>query len=807
MPTTQGVLTIERFISPGLYVFSLLNSVQGSAGVTIAAAITSPAAAASLTQGVPVSVAVTTTTAASGVVFKVNGTAVAAMAGSGTSWSYSWTPLAGDIGSPSLTAVATDLSSGSVGTSAAVVVSVASGLAPVATRSRVASSAALGTTAYMCRIATYSRDTLAAVQVAWPNWRVVNTNGGETGCGGVITIKASIEYPAGTFTQIKFAGSATGTIPNATTLLSDAAVVAIPIGAKFWIRWSWVSTVNLPVITGINYKDTFAGDAFQATATDLTMSGTVTDDAGSNAMRPVAILGTTTRKTLALLGDSRVAGQGDSVVNDYYGDMGELERPFGPAFAYLNLASFGESSSGFLASNTLRRALANYCTTIISEYGVNDTGTGVSAATVQTNQASIAALFPGKPVWLCTLPPTSTGAWTAVDLSDQTVGTFDAARVTYNTWVRTSPAGFAGFFDCAAVGESSLNSGKWKANGVALAYTVDGVHESGKTNLLSALAFPTAAFNGNFSSLFEWGVVQSVQTDIGAVYGATMRLTGTSTSVQTLSGTITGALVPVRTKCTTAGAIGSGALYSVYYDGGTTAAMTGVAPSVGTPVALTGAGAGLSITWAAGSGVLNDVSDATLSSWGTDQAGAPAMLQATASAQPVVTAGVNGVAGFKTDGSTQRLGSSLNLPAPLTTPTWRGLVYRNLTLASTKELMGDTTGVGHVLQQSATDVSMYNGVFGNAIIGPSAGTWECDEASYTGTIWDYLRRGPVTQQPFTGSVGNNASTGVFFGAYGGGGFASVEGEHLIQLNRVPSNGEIARWRAAVAAKYGGTVQV
>lgn len=395
----------------------------------------------------------------------------------------------------------------------------------IATRARVALGVGGGTTNYMCRTTSFARDVVTSLQIAWANWYVTSA-GGEQGAGGVMTINASVEYPAGVFTQIKFAGSATGSIANGATLLSDSIAVAIPDGAQFWVRWFVSSTVALPLTASPpSLRNTGLGDAFVAGGTNQTLSGTVVDDGGTTSMFPVAIIGHTARRTLAYLGDSRVCGQLDDTTpstNGNFGDMGELERPFAPVYGGITLACPGETAANFLASHSRRLALCAYCTTIISEYGINDLGLAPQApATVlEARVSSIAGLFVAKPFYVTTLAPVTTGAWTLVNGTDQTVTSYESERAAYNTWVRANAGGFTGFFDIASVVEMAGHPGKWIANGSTNTYTRDGLHENAAANILYNFLFPIdPAWDGKLNSLFGAGVLQSVQSNLGLTVG------------------------------------------------------------------------------------------------------------------------------------------------------------------------------------------------------------------------------------------------------------------------------------------------
>ncbi len=96
---------------------------------------------------------------------------------------------------------------------------------------------------------------------------------------------------------------------------------------------------------------------------------------------------------------------------------------------------------------------------------------------------------------------------------------------------------------------------------------------------LSAGASPGG---GPLTSQFAPGtLLLGMQTDVGLTYDTAVTATAgnTSTSVITLGGTLTSAMVPILVKATNSATVGSGATFDVSYDGGSTFAMTGVTPA------------------------------------------------------------------------------------------------------------------------------------------------------------------------------------------------------------------------------------
>lgn len=242
-------------------------------------------------------------------------------------------------------------------------------------------------------------------------------------------------------------------------------------------------------------------------------------------------------------------------------------------------------------------------------------------------------------------------------------------------------------------------------------------------------------FNGNFASIFP-GALQIIQTDLGLTYGGTPFAAGTTPPVVTSTGALTAKPVPILAKCTNAAAIGSGAQFSIYYDGtGTTPAMTGVTPAVGTPIALTGVGAGLSWTWAAGTAALNNTWTATGTVSADQTSNHLDAAQATATRQPIVGIGLNGRVHLQSDGVDDYLQSNLALPNPTITPTYIYGVVRDDSWISGRGICGPTTNfAGRIMQLTGTN-NLIQGGFGNVgnAVATTTGTWNRLKSYVTGS--------------------------------------------------------------------------
>ena len=348
----------------------------------------------------------------------------------------------------------------------------------VATRARVANQFATSNTAFMSRSAHIARDNVTSLSVSFPNWWVntasaANTSE-ETPTGAPATITASIEYPAGVFTQLRFSGSAAGVVPSGADMMSDQATVSIPNGAKFWVRELYQNSAGIPVSGGAA-AGVYGGDAitFGSAATDQTMGGTVASMGAAYGFTafPDAIVAQTTKRAACLVGTSRVQGIRDAR-SDATNDGGELARAIGPRMPYLDLSAASGQALKFVYSYPLRAALMQYCSVTVDEFGINDTNAGYTAAQIEAARSTIAASFTQGPTYGATIVPftTSTDNWATT--ANQTVYGKESVREQLNADIRAGLTGEVGVVDVdAAIDPTATHL--WPAPG----YTADGIHE------------------------------------------------------------------------------------------------------------------------------------------------------------------------------------------------------------------------------------------------------------------------------------------------------------------------------------------
>lgn len=381
----------------------------------------------------------------------------------------------------------------------------------------------------------YARTNIGGdLQIRYPNW-YMETNWTETGPGGTASIEAAIEYPIGvTITRVTWGGANAVSVATLTNSdWSDPIAVYIPQGEAYIVRTFVNSTSStvfelrvtgngdiLDVANGEEYRNAVSGMTNQIMNLGAFTSGS---NAATRRFGPIAQRCSTTRASVGVIGDSREYG-----INDYFtglsGDRGQVSRALGANYAYSSMGKNGQTLANFLVSNALQVEALSHCSDIIIELGINDLITGgKTPAQVATSYASVAALFPGKNLWLTTLPPSSTSTDSFSSIANQTTASLNANRVTINTASLAGRTGYKGCFDFNAVAEDAAMVGKWKVSPFGRTVT-DAAGNSGSPNLSSATA--------NFTSSDTGGVV------VCAALGWTTTLRRTMTVVDSTNATM-----------------------------------------------------------------------------------------------------------------------------------------------------------------------------------------------------------------------------------------------------------------------------
>jgi len=295
----------------------------------------------------------------------------------------------------------------------------------------------------------------------------------------------------------------------------------------------------------------------------------------------------------------------------------------------------------------------------------------------------------------------------------------------------------------------------------------------------------------NYASLFP-GAYQVIQSDLGLTYGGTLLASGTTPPVITLTGTLSTTPVPITVSCTVIGALGAWSGTYSFDNGATSTPFTSAAT-----VPLTGKGTGLTLNIAAGSALSNNVWKATCAGLADQSGNAKHNAQATASAQPVITVGLNGKPGLLFDGVNDYMANSVG--SLLSFPHQVLIVGRRVSsLPASNVMVSGDLFADTIYEGSAGFVTQYNGTTGNAIAF-AAFTNQRFAAVYTNSTSDSLRVGSLSTTGINSgaAIGTNRYVGA---SYVPGQFGNVE---IFAIIYAPV-GSYAAFDAAInsAAGYG-----
>lgn len=325
---------------------------------------------------------------------------------------------------------------------------------------------------------TWRGDATSSIQVEYPNF-YINASFVETGTGADASISAAIEFLDGTIVPFTFSNTAVGTVPTATLLKSDfASIPLMRSGTVFYIRTYVTNTAGIVYYSDANTSISgLPGPLNEAMVVGVTgvanqtTAGTITNTAGSTGQLifgPTRILASTTRRSFFLLSNSRGAGAYDTL--EKHGDMGDIARSIGSRYPYINAGLPSERVyQHFAASHALTFSLVSSVTDVVLGDGINDTRAARTLANMQadllTIVTAILAVNPAVRIWVQTTPPNPSSSDGFITSTNQTTGTGEAVRVTWNNYLRTTViANIAGCIDVTSAIETYKDSGKVKYN-------------------------------------------------------------------------------------------------------------------------------------------------------------------------------------------------------------------------------------------------------------------------------------------------------------------------------------------------------
>jgi hypothetical protein len=437
----------------------------------------------------------------------------------------------------------------------------------VSTRNQIAKGTQSALSIYataMGRTAHVATENLNAIKVVFGNF-YINSNVPDQGNSAAATITASIEYPAGTCTQIKFNGSASVTIPNINVAFSDYTTTSIPSGATYWIR-EWWSNPN-GVLANLWNSPTLGDQLFingSGATPDQTVScTTVIGNFTQYSIPQLAIIGHTINPSVIVVGDSLGWGNSDIIADPSSNQVGTVVRSFGTSLPFLNLSVGGEAAGSFIANSPARQQVLTYGSHLVSEFGANDFFVlgNTTAAQVEASLQTVYALArPGQKIFQTTITPHTLSAtkWISPDDQTQYSSAQQAGKVTLNSDIRALLLNTVGEFDIASIVGIGTNNQDWQVPAAAVTVTFT----SGGSTTVNG----TNSFNANDTVVFaDSGGTLPIEISPATLYyvvaatGSTFTITATAPAME---GSVTVQGTPIAFSHAGSGTMTAQATYS-----------------------------------------------------------------------------------------------------------------------------------------------------------------------------------------------------------------------------------------------------
>lgn len=353
-----------------------------------------------------------------------------------------------------------------------------------------------------CTIGAYP---VTGVSVDYGNWGM-NAGTANTAGANIFTLTASLEYPLGTIIgAFTWAGASSLSVATNATAQSDILPCFIPAGGVAYIRtfcsFSAAGTVPsgfLPIQTSFPNERTQVGVGL--TDNTLIAADPYTGGGFSASAGPTAIYGYAANPGPGALcfGDSLIFGRGDDPTGALALPTGDGQGNYGPyqrALSAVGICMARYVKTGVMANSEIGSTAGTQWlpvlkggTTAIVQLGTNDLSANFTAAQTIGFLTEIYARISsqGLRVVPCTIPPRTTGTWSAgggvgqsIFLPSSNTGAFQPGgssdRGLLNAWIRSTPTLFPfvpGIIDGADAVETFRDSGFWQGG----TWTGDGTH-------------------------------------------------------------------------------------------------------------------------------------------------------------------------------------------------------------------------------------------------------------------------------------------------------------------------------------------
>jgi hypothetical protein len=338
----------------------------------------------------------------------------------------------------------------------------------------------------------------------WVNWRHFADQFRLDG-PSAITMEASIEYPAGTFTPLTFnSGSASVVIAPGALAYADSLPIVVPAGVKFHVRTLITALTGGSTMVGWSVGVPSAVGTTDGQASgNLKTSGVIGVGTSGVVYGPTAIMGILNApdcRGYVLDGDSIAHGTGDTAGVGPKGGAGYTQRALDPLYPWAALTCPGTNIQNSTSGNDLRyyRKIVNAMNLlggvshVITEAGINDLSLGRSVANIEADYSAVYSLFPDSLIYPLTMGPytSSTDGWTTTASQTPNTGGNQSQKPALNASVRSGRGRCAGYIEAGNLYSSGPDSGIWIAKSPA--WTGDGLHPNtaGHAGIAAGMVIP-----------------------------------------------------------------------------------------------------------------------------------------------------------------------------------------------------------------------------------------------------------------------------------------------------------------------------
>jgi len=346
---------------------------------------------------------------------------------------------------------------------------------------------------------TYLREHTSHADGAIRNIQTIDVNRYLSGvaagtAGAVHTIKRYIEYPAGVFTQVTWAGSGTVSLGSGATVTSDViAGLTIPPLTKFWERTVVLTSATIPIMelpAGANVTGVDDGNA----SGDLGNSGSISagplQTIGCNMMKGDVLADNA--RAFVILGDSITLGAGDITSSGAHGAAGYPARILDQhGYPYFKLCKGGQGMlDAVTIAATINANLGLFAyTDLMEQHGLNDLS--LNSRTKAQVEADLQTVLGqtnivGKNIYKTTITPrsTSTDGWATTANQTPTVDGNMADLTGLNTDIR---AGLPNVNTVLEAADAAMSARDSNIHLAPPAGTADGTHmDSARCALIAA---------------------------------------------------------------------------------------------------------------------------------------------------------------------------------------------------------------------------------------------------------------------------------------------------------------------------------